>query len=168
MEHEHAAHGKQANQHGHSGHYFRLLVMMGLSFLAMYALMYAMVDRFANVYGSVNQAWMAGLMASPMLVIELLVMGGMYPDKKRNALLIVGGIAAMIVFWVLIRQQTAVTERQFLRSMIPHHAGAILMCEERKGRDGAEVQALCAEILASQRNEIRRMKALLDDESRTP
>ena len=168
MEHEHAEHGKQAKQHAHDGHYYRLLVMVGVSFLAMYALMYAMVDRFENVYGSVNQAWMAGLMAAPMLVIELLVMRGMYPDKKRNALLIVVGIAAMIVFWVLIRQQAAVTERQFLRSMIPHHAGAILMCEERKGRDGADVQALCAEILASQRDEIQRMKALLDDQRPTP
>ena len=168
MQHERATHGKQAKQHAHGGPYLRLLVMIGLSFVAMYALMYAMVDRFANVYGSVNQAWMAGLMAAPMLVIELLVMGGMYPDKKRNARLIVCGVAAMIVFWVLIRQQTAVTERQFLRSMIPHHAGAVLMCEERKGRDGAEVQALCAEILASQRDEIRRMKALLEDGGRRP
>ncbi|BCT93885.1 hypothetical protein LYSHEL_29120 [Lysobacter helvus] len=168
MQHEHAAHGKQAKQQMHGGHYVRLLVMMGLSFLAMYALMYAMVDRLGNVYGSVNQAWMAGLMAAPMLVIELLVMWGMYPDKKRNALLVSIGVVAMIVFWALIRQQAAVTERQFLRSMIPHHAGAILMCEERKGRDGAEVQALCAEILASQRDEIRRMKALLGDENPRP
>lgn len=168
MQHQHAAHGKQAKQHTHGGHYVRLLVMVGLSFLAMYALMYAMVDRFGNVYGSINQAWMAGLMAAPMLVIELLVMGRMYPDKKRNAVLAVGGVVAMIAFWVLIRQQTAVTERQFLRSMIPHHAGAILMCEERKGRDGVDVQALCAEILASQRDEIQRMKVLLDDQRPTP
>ena len=167
MEHEHAVHGKHP-KHAHGGHYVRLLVMVGLSFLAMYALMYAMVDRFENVYGSFNQAWMAGLMAAPMLVIELLVMRGMYPDKKRNVLLIVCGVAATILFWVLIRQQAAITERQFLRSMIPHHAGAILMCEERKGRDGAEVQALCAEILASQRDEIRRMKAMLGDDSPTP
>lgn len=35
--------------------YVRLGVMLFLSFLAMFALMYAMVDRFANVYPNLNQ-----------------------------------------------------------------------------------------------------------------
>ena len=42
----------------------------------MYALMYAMVNTFANVYATVNQAYMAGLMTAPMVVIELVVMRG--------------------------------------------------------------------------------------------
>lgn len=45
--------------------------MTVLSFIAMFILMYAMVDRFANVYPNVNQAYMAGLMAAPMVMIEL-------------------------------------------------------------------------------------------------
>ncbi|MBD4094069.1 DUF305 domain-containing protein, partial [Xanthomonas citri pv. citri] len=53
--------------------------MMGLSFVAMYALMYAMVDQWANVYNNVNQFYMAGLMAAPMLLIELWLMSSMYP-----------------------------------------------------------------------------------------
>ena len=36
-------------------------------------------------------------------------------------------LVALAVLWILIRQQAAITDRQFLRSMIPHHAGAILM-----------------------------------------
>ena len=39
-------------------HYLRLLAMTVLSFLAMYVLMYAMVDEFADVYGNLNQAYM--------------------------------------------------------------------------------------------------------------
>ena len=169
MEHPHPKHerGPEAgSSHGHAmhegrGHYARLLAMVALSYVAMYLLMYAMVDRLDNVYNNVNQAWMAGLMAAPMLVIELTLMRGMYPDRKKNALLLAAGILVAVVCWLMIRQQTAVTKNQFLRSMIPHHAGAILMCEERKGRDGPEVQALCAEILASQRDEIRTMEKLL-------
>ncbi|MGD6497686.1 DUF305 domain-containing protein, partial [Xanthomonas citri pv. citri] len=63
------------SQSPHGGHYGRLLAMVVLSFLAMYALMYAMVDRWANVFGNINQFYMAGLMAAPMLIIELLLMG---------------------------------------------------------------------------------------------
>ena len=52
-------------------HYAHLATMTVLSFIAMFILMYAMVDRFANVYPNVNQAYMAGLMAAPMVMIEL-------------------------------------------------------------------------------------------------
>lgn len=145
----------------HDKHYYRLLAMMVLSFVAMYVLMYAMVDRFANVFNSVNQVYMAALMAAPMLIIELMLMGGMYPDKRRNAILVGVGAVALAVFWLAIRQQAAVGDRQFLRSMIPHHAGAILMCREASLTD-AEIKKLCESIIASQQSEIDRMKAMLE------
>ena len=141
-------------------HYRRLLVMMVLSFIAMYVLMYAMVDRFANVFNSVNQVYMAGLMAASMLIIELLVMGGMYPNKRWNTILILLGAVALIGFWVAIRQQAVVGDRQFLRSMIPHHAGAILMCQEAQITD-QEIRKLCESIIAGQQSEIDQMKAML-------
>ena len=66
-------------------HYRRLLLMAVLSFIAMYVLMYAMVDAFANVYMNVNQFYMAGLMAAPMVIIEVAIMGTMFHHKKLNA-----------------------------------------------------------------------------------
>ena len=45
--------------------------------------------------------------------------------------------------------------------MIPHHAGAILMCQEAKLAD-PEIQALCGQIIVAQEAEIAQMKALLD------
>jgi uncharacterized protein (DUF305 family) len=144
------------------GHYIRLLVMTALSFAAMYVLMYAMVDRFANVYNSINQVYMAGLMAAAMVVIELGVMGAMYRNTKLNVAIIAASIAALAAFWVGIRQQSAVLDQQFLRSMIPHHAGAILMCEQATIRD-AEIRELCQTIIASQADEIRQMKAKLEE-----
>lgn len=142
------------------GHYGRLLLMTVLSFMAMYILMYAMVDRLGNVFISVNQFYMAALMTAPMVVLELLLMGSMYKDKKLNAILIGIGVIALLVFWTLIRQQAAVGDRQFLRSMIPHHAGAILMCEEAGLRE-PEVLQLCEGIVSSQQSEIARMKSML-------
>ena len=151
-------HGETARQ---GGHYRRLLAMTVLSFLSMYALMYAMVNAFDNVYPNYNQFYMAGLMTAPMIIIELVLMGGMYPDKKRNGLIIAVSVIALIVFWVCIRQQTAISDRQFLKSMIPHHAGAILMCEQSPSRD-PEILRLCQEIVTSQRAEIALMKSKLE------
>jgi len=142
-------------------HYRQLAIMTGLSFVAMYVLMYAMVDTFSNVYHNLNQFYMAGLMVSPMLLIELAVMRGMYHDKKLNMLIAGAGVVVLIAFWLSIRQQTAIGDRQFLRSMIPHHAGAILMCEQASLRD-SENQRLCQEIISGQRAEIDQMKAKLN------
>jgi hypothetical protein len=142
-------------------HYNRLLVMTALSFIAMYVLMYAMVDQFSSVYSNLNQAYMAGLMASPMVLIELLVMGSMYKNAKANWAIGAASVIAAVVFFVLIRQQVAIADAQFLRSMIPHHAGAILMCEKASIEDG-EIKRLCAEIVRGQRSEIDQMKARLE------
>lgn len=61
----------------HKQHYGHLAIMTVPSFIAMFILMYAMVDGFANVYPNVNQFYLAGLMAAPMTVIELLVIRAM-------------------------------------------------------------------------------------------
>ena len=141
-------------------HYGRLLVMTILSFIAMYVLMYAMVDSIDNVLHNVNQVYMAGLMAAAMVIIELVVMRGMYRSRALNALVITLSIAALAGFWLAIRGQGGVGDRQFLRSMIPHHASAILMCSQAGVRD-REIQQLCQSIIDSQADEIRQMKAKL-------
>jgi hypothetical protein len=154
----HAMH--EAGQSSHQGHYGRLVAMVALSFIAMYILMYAMVDAFGNVYNSVNQAYMAGLMAAPMLLIELALMRFMYPSKRLNAGLAAAAVAIAVLCWIGIRQQAGVTDQQFLRSMIPHHAGAVLMCTRNRLQD-PELQQLCREIVSSQVSEIAQMKAKL-------
>jgi uncharacterized protein (DUF305 family) len=142
-------------------HLYRHLLMMAvLSFVSMYVLMYTMVDAFAHVYSNVNQFYMAGLMTAPMVVIELIVMRGMYHDKRRNLAIAVGSAVAGIVFFALIRQQTGVSDEQFLRSMIPHHGGAILMCEQAPIQD-PNIRQLCRGIISGQQAEIDQMKAKL-------
>jgi uncharacterized protein (DUF305 family) len=144
----------------HARHYLNLCFMALLSFVAMYVLMYAMVDRFANVYPNVNQFYMAGLMTAPMVVIELLLMRGMYRHRVANVAIVAASAVALGAFWFAIRAQSAVRDTQFLKSMIPHHAGAILMCEQASVRD-PEVRRLCGAIIESQQREIEQMKAIL-------
>ena len=145
----------------HSAPYGRLAGMVLLSFVAMYLLMYAMVDRLEHVYFQLNEFYMAGLMAAPMGVFELALMRRMYPNRKWNGVLMAIGAGAAVLAWLLIRQQAAIDDRQFLRSMIPHHGGAILMCGRLHSKD-PRLQALCARIISSQQREIAEMKAMLE------
>jgi uncharacterized protein (DUF305 family) len=141
-------------------HYRHLFIMAVLSFIAMYILMYAMVNTFGDVYNNFNQFYMAGLMTAPMVLIEMFVMRSMYQEKRLNTLIIAGSVLAALAFFLLIRYQTAISDRQFVRSMIPHHAAAILMCEHAAIRD-AEIQQLCGNIVSSQQAEIDQMKGIL-------
>jgi uncharacterized protein (DUF305 family) len=154
----HQNHKKMSNMG--ENHYRHLAIMAVLSFISMYVLMYAMVNSISNVYNNFNQFYMAGLMTVPMVVIELLVMRAMYQDRRLNTFIIVGSIIVGLAFFLLIRQQGAVTDKQFLRSMIPHHASAILMCEQAPIQD-AEIKQLCQTIISSQQAEIDQMKARL-------
>lgn len=142
-------------------HYWHLLIMVVLSFLAMYILMYAMVNVFGNVYNNFNQFYMAGLMTAPMVLIELLVMRAMFQNQRLNLLIVAVSVIALPGFFLLIRAQAAISDKQFLRSMIPHHAGAILMCERASIQD-PEIQELCGTIISSQQAEIDQMKAILE------
>lgn len=153
---------KRHAQHGGENHYARLAGMILLSFISMFILMYSMVDSVADVYSSLNQVYMAGLMTAPMVVIELLLMSGMYKSKKLNALIIAVSCVAGFALFMFIRQQTAISDRQFLRSMIPHHSGAILMCEDASIQD-QRIKELCKTIISGQRSEIAQMRALLNE-----
>lgn len=105
---------------------------------------------------------MAGVMTMPMIIIEIILMNAMYKDRKINAIIIGLCVVALIVLFGGIRLQTAVTDKQFLKSMIPHHSGAILMCEEANIQD-PEIKKLCDEIIKSQRQEIDQMKTKLKE-----
>lgn len=140
--------------------YGRLLIMTALSFVAMYGLMFAMVDIWPNVVHNVNTFYMAGLMAMSMILIELAVMRQMYRDRKLSLIFYAVGALLLLGFWYAIRVQVAVGDKQFLRSMIPHHSGAILMCGEATLED-PEVRELCRVIVESQEREIAQMKAIL-------
>ena len=141
-------------------HYHHLFIMAVLSFVSMYVLMYAMVNSLGNVFNNLNQVYMAALMAAPMVIIELIVMRAMYHDQKRNAAVIAASLVVGVAAFMLIRFQTGISDRQFLRSMIPHHASAILMCGEAPIAD-VDIKHLCERITASQQAEIDQMRAKL-------
>ncbi|MBS0470967.1 MAG: DUF305 domain-containing protein [Proteobacteria bacterium] len=149
----------ETQKHGQM-HYVFFAIMLVLSFVAMFGFMYAMVDRFANVYPNINQFYMAGLMVAPMAIFELMLMGSMYPNKAANIAIIAASVVALVLFWVGIRDQAGIGDDQFLKSMIPHHAGAILMCQQAPLQD-QEIKKLCGKIISSQQSEIDQMKRIM-------
>lgn len=140
--------------------YLNLFLMSIVSFISMYILMYIMVNEYANVYPNLNQFYMATVMTLPMLIFELFFMRSMYPNKKINACVIAVSATLFIICIIFIRQQTAISDKEFLKSMIPHHASAILMCEKASLQD-PQVKELCKAIVSAQRYEIDIMKEQL-------
>jgi len=104
---------------------------------------------------------MAVMMTLPMIAIEIGLMTSMYKNKKKNYFFIFGAIFLLIIFFLFIRNQTGIEDKQFLKSMIPHHSSAILMCEQANIED-QEILELCDSIIQSQQQEINQMKKILD------
>lgn len=130
-------------------HWNRLLLMGGLHFALMFILMYAMVDRVENAIPNLNQAYMAAIMTSPMLLLEVWLMGSMYENKRALWAIVAGSLVVFLAAFTFIRQQSAIGDKEFLRSMISHHASALLMCKQASIEDPG-ILDLCDEIISSQ------------------
>ena len=72
------------------------------------------------------------------------------------------GLALFVAVFTMGRLQSGIGDDQFLRSMIPHHSSAIVMCEESALTD-PDILELCEEIVATQEREIAEMKAILGE-----
>lgn len=141
--------------------WLRLGIMTVVGFVAMYLLMFTMIDSVADFYQNLNLAYMAGSMTAAMVVIELVVMSAMYKNARLRNILIGVSAVLLVVTVLFTRYQTGISDEEFLRSMIPHHSGAILMCREAAITD-PEIVKLCGEITESQRREIDQMNRILD------
>ena len=150
------------NHQSHHSHPYKMLALnLALSAVIMYFVMFAMIDGLADFFHNLNMVYMALMMVAPMGVLMLLMMGSMYSNKRLNLALHAGLAVLFLLAFAGIRAQTPIGDAQFLRSMIPHHSGAILMCREAQLSD-PEIIALCGRIQQSQREEIDQMKRLLD------
>ena len=140
---------------------YRMLGVSALGMLVlMYLIMFTMIYSLGEFIQNINFFYMAIMMATPMIVMMPLMMGSMYPDRKLNLLIYIGSALLFVLAFIGIRTQALVGDDQFLRSMIPHHSGAILMCEQAKISD-PEIKNLCGGIIRSQKAEIDQMKQIL-------
>lgn len=142
--------------------YGHLALETAISAIIMYVVMFVMIDSLGSFYNNVNMFYMTLMMVAPMVVIMLVgSMRSMFPNKKLNYILVGAFAALFLLSWALIRWQVTGGDSQFLRSMIPHHSGAILMCQESNLTD-PEIIKLCDNIVKSQKEEIDQMKTILE------
>jgi uncharacterized protein (DUF305 family) len=142
-------------------HYAMLGLNLIVSGIVMYFVMYTMIDTTADLYNNLNNLYMTAMMVTSMAVLMLWMMRGMYPNRRLNILLYASFALIFILSFAGMRTQAMIGDRQFLRSMIPHHSGAVLMCEKSALAD-PEILDLCRGIVRSQAQEIAQMKAILE------
>jgi len=144
-------------------HYRMFALNVVLGGVIMYLAMFTMIRDLSGFFNNLNMLYMALVMLAPMTILMLLTMRSMFQNAKLNAILYVAFVLAFIVAFAGLRSQALVGDRQFLRSMIPHHSGALLMCQESALSD-AEIRDLCFGsngIVESQKREIAQMEAIL-------
>jgi len=166
MKNQHGMQHTQKSEENNPNHslamYKRFALMAVAMFVAMYFIMYAMIDGLQNLIPNINNLYMTLLMVSAMLVIEIWIMKGMYQNKKINWAIITVSLAIGIFSWFGIREQLFVGDKEFVKGMIPHHAAAVLMSEKAKLTD-PELIELQKNILETQAKEIELMKRKLKE-----
>ena len=141
--------------------YQKFAFMLIVSFINMYAIMFLNVDVFSHVMLSTTRTYMSILMVAPMAISMLLFMWGMYPNKKVNYSII--GIAVLIFASTLamLRNQTLISDVQWMKAMIPHHSSAIMVSQKANLQD-EEAKELSVSIIEAQKREIEQMKKMIE------
>ena len=144
-----------------NGGYLKFALMMVISFIIMYGMMFINVSEFNHIYLSLNRFYMALLMVAPMALVMMGFMRGMYQNKNINLIIIAASIIVFILALICLRTQAFIGNHQYMRGMIPHHSSAIMTSRHADLSD-PEVQKLSKDIIEAQEREIDLMKRLLD------
>jgi hypothetical protein len=144
-----------------SSPYSKFALMLTVSFIIMYSVMFLNVDRLDHIYLNMNRLYMALLMITPMALLMLAFMGDMYKNRKVNTAIIIASIAVFVAVLAFLRNQSSVGDVQYIKAMIPHHSSAILTSQEAALKD-PELKKLADEIIKAQEKEIAQMKSMLD------
>ncbi|MGX5733259.1 DUF305 domain-containing protein [Bosea thiooxidans] len=148
------------HDHHRGASYGRLAAELMLDFVVMYLVMYTMIATLAHFHFNLNNLYMTLMMVAPMALIMLVSMRSMFPSRRLSMVVGIGAVLVFLGSFAAMRTQAGIGNADFLRSMIPHHSGAILMCEQASITD-PEIVALCKQIVSSQQREIAQMEAIL-------
>lgn len=140
--------------------YKKFALMMLISFIIMYIVMFLNMDKFSHYHTSVTRIYMALLMVAPMAIVMMLMMGKMYLNKNLNTGIIVGAVIVFGLVLAGLRTQTPIGDVQYMKAMIPHHSSAIVVSKHAHIKD-PEVKKLSEQIIQSQEKEIAEMEAML-------
>lgn len=140
--------------------YTRMASMLLASFVIMYGVMFLNVAETSHLYISLTRTYMTLLMVAPMTLLMLILMGGMYEDKKKNTFIAIGAVLVFVAALTGLRTQTPISDVQYMKAMIPHHSSAIMVSTHANLKD-PEVKKLAEDIIVAQEKEIAQMKSVL-------
>lgn len=140
--------------------YVRLAIALVASLVVMFGLSFLQTRTWSHLLPNFSNFYISLTMIGAMGLIMLAVMWPMFENRKVNAGLAVTFVAVLACGVVLARTETFVGDEAFLRSMIPHHSRAVLVCQEAQITD-PEITELCDQIVSSQLQEIDQMQDIL-------
>lgn len=140
--------------------YRRFLVMVLVSTVVMFCLMYFNTYELDQVYFSQTRAFMALMMGAVMAILMLGFMWKMYDNKRLNYLLLIVSGVIFLGSLFMVRSQTGVNDKRWMGAMIPHHSIAILTSKRAHLTD-PRVKKLAKNIVVTQEREIKEMKKLI-------
>ena len=143
-----------------SGNYLKFLLLLALSFMIMYEVMFLNIAQIDHLYLSTTRFYMTLLMIAPMAIVMVLFMPMMYKNRRLNLVIIVSGTAVFFLSLALLRNQVFINDTQYMKAMIPHHSSAIMVSQQADLKD-PRVQELAKRIAESQKKEIAEMKEIL-------
>lgn len=99
--------------------YKKLALILFISFVIMYIVMFFNVDEFSHIYLSYTRLYMTLLMISPMALLMLGMMRNMYSVKKLNSIITISSIALFVFALTALRSQAFIGNLQYMKAMIP-------------------------------------------------
>lgn len=146
---------------------FIVMVIVGMLFNPMSMLAY----DINHLYNSKTLFYGGLLMASNMIwaheIVHYLSMG-----HFNNKLFIFGILLSIIIVIFLLRNQLFISEKDWLKRMIPHHSTALtttnrlLKNREKDLKSNSQLFRLAKDIIYNQEREIVQMKIMLDKYSK--
>lgn len=147
--------------------YGRFAMMIAVSTLIMFGLMYLNTFALDHVFYSQTRTWMAVVMGTTMAVVMLGFMWDMYRNWTANIMIVVASAVAFAGALWLVRSQQTVSDVSYMKAMIPHHSIAVLTSERAHIKD-PRVRKLADGIIEAQVREIGEMKKLIADLEAAP
>lgn len=141
--------------------YVRFGVMILVSTVVMFGMMYLNVFQWDHIFYSRTRLFMALMMGAVMAMIMLLFMWKMYENKKWNLAILAVSVLVFCGSLFMVRSQTAVDDVKWMKAMIPHHSIAILTSTNAAIKD-PEVKELADDIIQTQKEEIEKMKEMIE------
>lgn len=136
---------------------FIVMVIVGMLFNPMNILAY----RFSDLYISQTLFYGGLLMASNMIWAHEIV-HYLYMGHFNILVFTIGIVFSVIVSILLLRGQLLVSDKQWLRRMIPHHSTALTTTHKIYNRtNNIKIKKLAKEIIDKQEKEIKLMKSML-------